>query len=383
MLLNVTAAVPLLIWLYLLFVRGSFWRVSQHLPQQSLATLPQKRIVAVIPARDEAAGIGATVRSLLTQTLALPLQVIVVDDGSTDGTADIARTAAQQLGKADQLTVLEGSPLPPSWTGKLWALSQGIEYARAFAADYLLLTDADIRHNSGNIAKLLATAQAGNYDLASYMVKLACTTTPEQALIPAFVYFFFQLYPPSWISSPNHTTAGAAGGCMLIRSGALEKIGGIAAIRNQVIDDCALARAVKRSTGRVWLGLTNSAASSRSYETFAEIGKMISRTAFNQLNHSPLLLIGTVLGLFFTYLFPPLLLFTGRPAPFALGLAAWLLMSFTYRPMVRFYQVSELWSIALPLIATFYAGATVHSAVRYWRGQGGEWKGRAQDVRVR
>jgi len=381
-LLNVIAAVPLLIWIYLLFGRGGFWRVSRHLQRDLAPTPAQKRISVLIPARDEAAGISTAVTSLLNQNLA-PLHIIVIDDGSSDGTADLARAAAQQIGKAAQLTVIAGAPLPAGWTGKLWALAQGVQHTRSLSPDYLLFTDADIEHRPLNIAQLIAIAEAGNYDLASYMVKLACVTSAEKALIPAFVYFFLQLYPPPWISSQRHATAGAAGGCVLIRTEALEQIGGIAAIRGEVIDDCALARAVKRSGGRVWLGLTNSAAGIRSYGAFSEIGRMISRSAFNQLHHSALLLAGTVLGLFFTYLLPPLLLFTNGPVPIACGLCAWLLMSLSYLPMVRFYGRSTLWSVCLPFIAVFYAGATVHSAVSYWRARGGEWKGRVQDVRVR
>ena len=379
MFLNAIAALPLLIWLYLFFARGGFWRVSRHLQQASNPSPPESRIVAVVPARDEASGIAACVTSLLGQDL----RVIVVDDGSTDATAAVARAAAQQMGKAAQLTVLPGRPLPSGWTGKLWAVAQGVKHARTLSPEYLLLTDADIQHGPNSIAGLLAIATAGQYDLASYMVKLACVTTAEKALIPAFVYFFFQLYPPAWIAAQRHATAGAAGGCILIRSEALGKIGGIAAIRHQVIDDCALARAVKRSGGRVWLGLTDSTASTRSYGTFGEVERMIARTAFNQLHHSAWLLVGTVLGLFFTYLLPPLLLFTRRPIPIALGLAAWLLMSLSYVPMVTFYRRSKLWSACLPAIAAFYAIATVHSALRYWRGRGGEWKGRVQDVRIR
>ena len=214
------------------------------------------------------------------------------------------------------------------------------------------------------------------------MVKLACGTTAEKALIPAFVFFFLKLYPPKWIGSERHKTAGAAGGCVLIRPEALRAIGGIAAIRKEVIDDCALARAVKRGGGRIWMGLTSETRSIRSYGGLGEIGRMISRTAFNQLHHSTVLLAGAVIGLFFTYLLPPLLLLSGAPPAMILGAAAWLLMSAAYWPMVRFYKRSPLWSFALPLIALFYMGATLHSAVQYWRGQGGAWKGRAQDLRV-
>lgn len=381
MTLDAIAAIPILIWLYLLLGRGFFWRVGHQFSIAADRRLPPARIVAVIPARDEAEGIARAVTSLLSQHLPLPLHVIVVNDGSTDSTAQIANAAAHSIGKSGQLTVLEGQPLAPGWTGKLWAVSQGIAHARHLSPDYLLLTDADIEHGPENVAQLLAIAEAGPFDLTSYMVKLTCITRAERALIPAFVYFFLQLYPPAWISSRTHADAGAAGGCMLVRAESLHESGGIAAIRDQVIDDCALARAIKRRAGRVWLGLTDSALSLRSYETFSEIGRMISRTAFNQLRHSALLLTATLLGLFVTYLLPMFLLFSGRPLAIICGAIAWLLMSVSYLPMVRFYRLSRLWSLTLPAIAAFYAGATFHSALSYWCGRGGRWKGRVQDAR--
>lgn len=278
--------------------------------------------------------------------------------------------------------MLHGKPLPPGWTGKLWALEQGIEHALLLDPDYLLLTDADIEHDAASVTELVRIAEQRRLDLASYMVKLHCTTIAERALIPAFVFFFLKLYPPQWTASEKFKTAGAAGGCILIRSEALARIGGIAAIRNELIDDCALAGAVKRSGGRVWLGLTRETHSLRAYGGFGEIGRMVSRTAFSQLRHSTLLLIAAIAGLFVTYLLPPLLLLSGKPLPMILGGAAWLLMSAVYLPMVRFYNRSPLWSLALPLITLFYMGATLHSAVQYWRCRGGEWKGRAQDVRA-
>ncbi len=341
-----------------------------------------QRIVVIIPARNEAECIGEAVASLLEQDFPALLQIIVVDDGSTDGTAAVAQSAAMRAGKPSQLTVIRGKPLLPGWTGKLWAISQGITQAEPLTPDYFLFTDADIRHGEHSVAELVATAEAGRYDLASYMVKLACETPAEKALIPAFVYFFLQLYPPAWIQSEKSKTAGAAGGCILIRPTALRNIGGIAAIRSAVIDDCALAQAVKRNGGRIWMGLTDQTESLRSYVTFTEIGRMISRTAFNQLRHSFLWLAAAVAGLFFTYLLPPLLLLTGHALPIILGAAAWLLMSLSYLPMVRFYRRSAAWSVCLPLIALFYLGATIHSALQYWRGRGGEWKGRAQDLRT-
>ena len=247
-------------------------------------------------------------------------------------------------------------------------MSQGIE--KAGGADYLLLTDADIVHAPENLARLVGRAERGGFDLVSYMATLHCETRAERALIPAFVFFFFLLYPPRW-------GTGAAGGCMLIRRAALERIGGIAAIRGELIDDCALAAAVRRTGGRVWLGLSRDTLSIRPYETFAEIGRMISRSAFTQLRHSAWLLAGTVAGLLFTYVLPPVLAIGGS----WWGAAAWGMMSVAYFPALRFYRRSPLWAPLLPLVAVFYMGATVNSAVEYWRGRGGVWKGRVQDRR--
>ncbi|HTW74878.1 MAG TPA: glycosyltransferase [Steroidobacteraceae bacterium] len=398
--LHLLAALPLLIWMYLLTARGGFWRVSRQMNPWAAGTDrtgragPLPRVVAVIPARNEAASIGTTVSSLLRQRFAGSLRVIVVDDGSTDGTAAAARAAAQTADAADaahavdsayavdsapRLTLIHGAPLAPGWTGKLWALQQGVEAAQALAPDYLLFTDADIEHEPDCLAGLIANAEAGRRDLVSYMVRLSVDTAAERCLIPAFVFFFLKLYPPRWTASPRSSTAGAAGGCILIRPQALHRIGGLTALRAQIIDDCALARAVKDSGGRLWLGLTRRARSLRRYGSFGQIGDMISRTAFSQLRHSYGLLAATLLGLAVTYLLPPLLLLTHDPVAVALGLAAWILMSACYLPMVLFYDVCAAWSLCLPAIAAFYAGATVHSAVRYALGRGGLWKGRAQD----
>jgi len=309
------------------------------------------------------------------------MHVILVDDGSSDGTADVAAQSASAVDAADRLTILSGKPLPRGWTGKLWAVSQGVEAARAFKADYYLLTDADIRHDRESIGRLLTLSQSRGLDLASYMVKLSVASFAERVTIPAFVYFFFQLYPPRWIEHLQSRTAGAAGGCMLIHRDALERAGGIEAIRNALIDDCALARAVKKAGGKVWLGLTDESHSIRSYGGFRGVGEMISRSAFHQLQHSTVLLFLTLAGLAITYLAPPLLLFTGRPLPMLLGGAAWALMTISYLPITRFYGRRALWALCLSLVAIFYAGCTVHSAVRYWTGTGGQWKGRAQDTR--
>jgi hopene-associated glycosyltransferase HpnB len=368
------------IWSYLLLLHGSFWKIWRlQAPPQSLTEVDGK-IAVVLPARDEADVIGATVRSLLKQNLLKSIHIFVVDDHSSDGTAQAARQAAQSCGRIGQLAVLKSSNLPAGWTGKLWAVQQGIQEATKLSPEFLLLTDADILHGPSSVATLVATARAGNYDLASFMVKLHCRSFAERLLIPPFVFFFFLLYPPSWIRNPKHRTAGAAGGCMLVRPEALERAGGIASIRSEIIDDCALARVVKRSGGLVWLGLTPDTRSDRAYGSFAEIEHTIVRTAFNQLGHSVLLLIAAILGLIFTYLVPLLLVFSGSKPLAALGLIGWLLMALAYLPMVRFYELSPLWSLTLPLSACFYMAATIHSACKYWAGRGGEWKGRAQDT---
>ncbi|MFL6452245.1 MAG: glycosyltransferase [Bryobacteraceae bacterium] len=379
--LTLIAAVPVAVWLYLFFARGGFWRVRPHLAPTSSEPRDPARIVAIVPARDEAPVVGEAVRCLLEQRLSIPIHVILVDDASSDGTADTAGRAATDIGAASRLTILEGKPLPPGWTGKLWAVSQGITVAQAMGADYYLLTDADIQHDARSIPRLLGTAQEGGFELASYMVKLAVASAAENFTIPAFVYFFFQLYPPRWIASPRSRTAGAAGGCMLIRPEALERAGGISAIRNALIDDCALARAVKTTGGRVWLGLTHESRSIRSYGGFGGVGQMISRSAFHQLHHSALLLMLTLAGLVITYVFPPLVVLSGRLLPMLLGAVAWILMTISYIPILRFYGRSALWSLSLPLVASFYAGCTVHSAYRFWTGGGGRWKGRTQDRR--
>ena len=373
------ATAPLLIWLYLLWCRGNFWRLTQRLAPAS-AEPPPRSVAVIIPARDEAALIGDSVGSLLQQQFHGRIDVIVVDDGSCDGTAEVALRAAAHIGAAAQVTVLAGSPLAAGWSGKLWAMSQGVEAATRLGADYLLLTDADIHHQPGAVAALVAKAEAAQCDLVSCMVELRVETLAERALVPAFVFFFFMLYPPAWIASRRHRTAGAAGGCMLLRPRALEAIGGLASIRSELIDDCALARAIKASGGRVWLGLTRSARSTRPYGSFAAVGRMISRTAFNQLRHSYALLAATLAGLAVTYLLPPALLLSGDRALIACGAGAWALMSLAYAPVVRFYRLPLAWTLSLPAVAVFYGAATAHSALQYARRRGGQWKGRVQDL---
>ena len=337
------------------------------------------RIAVVIPARNEAEVIGQSLTSLLGQSGVETLHIFVVDDNSTDGTGGMVRRVAAQSLRGECLTVISGRPLPARWSGKLWAVQQGVEQALAMHPDFLLLTDADIEHAPDNIHRLVRIAQDGHYDLASFMVKLHCRSLAEKLLIPAFVFFFFLLYPPRWIRDPRRKTAGAAGGCMLIRPEALKHAGGIAAIRQEIIDDCALARMVKRGGGRVWLGLTADTHSLRPYNSFGEIERMIARTAFNQLRHSTWLLAATVVGMLVVFLLPLVLLVSGSLTLAIIGGLAYLLMSAAFLPMVRFYRISPLWALALPFSAVFYVVATVHSALKYWSGKGGEWKGRAQD----
>jgi hopene-associated glycosyltransferase HpnB len=368
----------LFIWGYLLLARGQFWRVRPA--HADASAIPPARIAVVIPARNEADVVGLAVTSLLQQTGAGALHIFLVDDGSSDGTAQAARAAAASGGQAEMLTVIDGRPLPPGWSGKLWALEQGIERAHEYAPDFFLLTDADIAHAPGSVTTLVAIAETGHYEMASLMVRLHCETLAEKLLIPAFVFFFFKLYPPHWVADVRHATAGAAGGCILIRPRALHQAGGIEAIRGEVIDDCALAARVKGTGGRLWLGVSDTTRSLRTYAGFTGIGSMISRSAFNQLQHSVWLLALALVGLAVTYLLPPtLVLFSHNRVPVALGAGAWLVMALSFLPVLRIYRLSPLWGLALPLIAFFYLGATVHSALRYWSGRGGEWKGRVQD----
>ncbi|HKD82254.1 MAG TPA: glycosyltransferase [Candidatus Angelobacter sp.] len=369
--------ISLSIWGYLLLARGQFWRIR---PAQTAVHADPVRIAAVIPARNEADVVGRVISSLLQQAVGNTLHIFLVDDGSTDGTTSAARDAAKIMGRPELLTVIQGRPLPPGWSGKLWALQQGVERAREFQPGFFLFTDADVVHAPDSLATLIAIAEAGRYDLASIMVKLHCESVAEKLLIPAFVFFFFKLYPPDWIADPGRGTAGAAGGCVLLRPAALQKAGGIEAIRGEVIDDCALAAKVKGSGGRLWLGASDKTQSIRPYTGFAGIGSMISRTAFNQLGHSTWLLALAVGGMAITYVLPPaLVILSHSRVPAALGAAAWLLMALSFVPIARIYRLGPLWGLALPLIAVFYLGATMHSAIQYWAGHGGAWKGRVQD----
>ena len=308
--------------------------------------------------------LGEALDSLRAQEFQGEIHLLVVDDNSSDATAAIATSRGA--------TVLQAGTLPAGWTGKMWAVAQGVKAAGLLNPDYFLLTDADIAHGPNSVRDLVAR----DLPLASVMVKLRCESWAERLLVPAFVFFFFKLYPPAWIADPHARTAGAAGGCILVKPDALQRAGGIEAIRTELIDDCALARAVKRN-GPIWLGMSAETRSIRPYRSFAAIWKMIARTAFTQLQHSTLLLIGTTIGMFFTYLAPPIFTIGGY-WPAAVAYAA---MCIAYIPMLRFYGQPLAMALLLPVAALFYLGATIHSAVQYWRGIGGQWKGRVQDRR--
>ncbi len=369
------AVLALLAWSYLLTLHGRFWQAGPVLAPTHPASPPDVDIV--IPARDEAEGIGDALRSLLAQDYAGRLRIFVVDDGSTDGTGTVARGLADPrptvLDSKPQLTVLDGKQRPLGWSGKLWAVSQGV--ARS-TAELVLLTDADIVHDPAHVATLVAKAERDSLDLVSEMVELRCTTWAERALVPAFVFFFQLLYPFAWVNDPMRATAAAAGGTILLRRRALDRIGGIEAVRGALIDDVALAAAVKRG-GRIWLGHSRLARSVRPYPGAADIWRMVARTAYVQLRFSPLILLGTVLGLALVWLAPLTLVLFGHGAARVLGALAWAGSMASFLPTLRRFRQSPLWALALPAIACFYLGATVGSAIDHHRGRGVVWKRRA------
>ena len=374
---TLVSAISLAIWIYLVLGRGNFWRLREEkIEPQPLDRWP--RVVAIVPARNEAEFISQAVTSLAKQDYPGEFSIIVVDDHSEDDTAALARQAAKESGQAERLTVHSAAALAPGWAGKLWALNEGVRITSANMASFFWFTDADIVHAPDTLRRLVCRAEKESLDLASLMVLLQANTFPERLLIPPFLYFFLMLYPPQWIADSNARTAGAAGGCILLRREALERIGGFAAIRSEVIDDCALARAVKRSGGKIWMGLTRASVSLRSYGSFAEIRDLIARTAFTQLRYSFVLLVGTVLGLFATYLLPWISFFTAEDPAWILGSTAISLMTVTFLMTVKFYNLSPAWALTLPFAAVFYGYATCVSAVRYWLGRGGQWKGRSQ-----
>jgi hopene-associated glycosyltransferase HpnB len=369
--MTIPAALAALTWLYLLFLHGRFWQGGPILGGG--ASAPGAAPVAiVVPARDEAESIAATLTSLLAQDYPA-FRIILVDDGSGDGTGAIARAIADA-----RLTVLDGRPRPPGWSGKLWAVAQGIEAAGD--APMIFLSDADIVHEPGHLSALVAQVETG-CDMVSEMVALSCESPAERALVPAFVYFFQLLYPFAWVNDGLRATAAAAGGTVLIRARALARLGGIAAIKGALIDDVALATAVKRG-GRIWLGHSTLARSIRPYPDIGDIWRMVTRSAYVQLRHSPALLALTTLGLALVFLVPPLAcLFAHHAARWA-GLLAWALMAASFVPTLRRFGLSWLWGVALPVIAAFYMAATIGAAIDHHRGRGVIWKRRAYAQRV-
>lgn len=395
------ASASLAIWIYMLLARGGFWLARERDDRAvhgegavaaggNAPPASWPGVTVVIPARNEAGSIAQTVESLLRQDYPGRLHVVVVDDHSDDGTAVHARAAAEALGAGGRLDVLAAAPLPAGWTGKLWAVQQGVSHAcggppgnrhaDAQPPAFLLLTDADISHAPDNVRHLVTRAHADDRVLVSLMAKLRSDALFERALVPAFVLFFQMLYPFAWVNRRAHPAAAAAGGCMLVRTSALEAAGGIESIRAEIIDDCALGARLKKQ-GAIWLGLTERAVSIRPYENLGEIRRMVARTAYAQLKYSPYLLAGTIASLLLTFIAPPLLALFAHHLARVLGALAWLAMTLAYQPMLRFYRRSPWWGPLLPAIAALYTAFTFDSALQHWRGRGGMWKGRAQAKR--
>ncbi len=388
--LNAVAALSLLIWFYLVVFRGGFWRAEARLGDDAPAPARWPEIVALVPARDEAEVIGRSLASLLAQDYPGRFHVVLADDHSGDGTAELARQAAREaraFGREESLTIVAVRDLPPGWSGKLWALHEGLSKADEAApeADYVWLSDADIEHEPGNLRRLVAKAEHERRDLVSLMVALSCHGWWERLLIPPFIFFFQMLYPFPWVNDPRRRTAAAAGGCILLRRAALVEAGGFAAIRGELIDDCALARRIKdlsraRGTGGIWLGLATTARSIRPYRGLRDIWTMVARSAYTQLHHSPVLLVGTVAGMALTFLAPPLI---GLSAPAhganvaaILGFTAWSAMTLSAWPTYSHYRQSFRLAVLLPLAAALYCAMTLDSARRHRHGRGGTWKGR-------
>jgi len=370
------------VWLYLVAVHGGYWLTSQRLPIGAAgaggAGAVWPRVAAIVPARNEADMLPVTLPTLLGQDYPGVLEVIVVDDRSEDGTG----AAAASLGG---VRVIAGKPQPEGerWAGKVWAMMQGLAAAPG-GAEYLLFTDADIAWEPGALADLVAAARDDERDMVSQMALLRARTGWERLLVPAFVYFFAQLYPFRRVNRRRGRTAAAAGGCMLIRRSVLERAGGLAMIKGALIDDVALGQLIKRAGGSTWLGLTTEVRSVRPYEGLASLWQMVARSAYTQLRYRPLLLAGTIIGLLLIYVLPPAGLIAGLAGANALtalaGGAGWLLMSVSFLPMLALYRLSPLRAPTLPFIAVLYAAMTLDSARRHYAGRGGEWKGRIAGI---
>ncbi|WP_306319693.1 MULTISPECIES: glycosyltransferase [unclassified Streptomyces] len=372
----ITAA-SLAAWVWLLLCQGFFWRTDLRLPPRTDAE-DWPDVCVVVPARDEAEVLPDSLPSLLAQDYPGRAEIFLVDDGSSDGTGEVARALSERFGGLALTVDSPGEP-PAGWTGKLWAVRHGIALARAREPEFLLLTDADIAHEPDSLRELVAAARTGGFDLVSQMARLRVASVWERLVVPAFVYFFAQLYPFRWIAAEGRTAA-AAGGCVLLRTEAAQRARIPDAIRQAVIDDVSLARAVKRSGGRIWLGLAERVDSVRPYPRLADLWRMVSRSAYAQLRHNPLVLLATVLGLALVYLVPPAALIagllTGSTPTAVLGALAWAVMAGTYLPMLRYYGQTLWLAPLLPFTALLYLLMTVDSAVQHYRGRGAAWKGR-------
>lgn len=377
--LTLLALLVFLAWIGLATAHGAFWQPLLDVPAPTPALWP--RVTVIVPARDEAAVLPRTLPALLAQDYPGDWKVILVDDHSVDGTAELALRLAAQWNAQDRFRVIKAPPLPPGWSGKLAAMQAGVA---ASDSDKILFTDADILHLPSSLRLMVARAEADELDLNSWMVRLNCATRAERWLIPAFVFFFGMLYPFGRANDRTSSVAAAAGGAMLVSRTTLEKRGGLARIRNALIDDCALARLIKGqrveglSEGRLRLTLTEHAFSLREYKGFGDVHAMIARTAFTQLRHSNLLLLGTVLGLALLFFVPLAAIVWGSVVAGIFGFATWLLMSALYAPMIAFYRLPIWRALTLPVAAFFYLLATLDSARQSWMGQGGAWKGRTE-----
>ena len=380
MIVAVVSLLPLAIWAYLLLGRGWFWLCRER-DDTAAAAEPRAwpSVVAIIPARDEADMIALSVGSLLRQDYPGRFSVVVVDDQSADGTAAAASAAASEVRGADRLKIVGGKGPPPGWTGKLSAMRQGLAELEADPSppEFVLFTDADIAYAPHVLSRLVAIAHANKIVLTSLMVKLRCESAAERWLVPAFVFFFQMLYPFAWVNDPPRGTAAAAGGCMLVRLATLRTAGGLEAVRGALIDDCALG-ALMKGQGPIWLGLTEDVHSLRAYPTFADFGRMVARSAFAELRYSPLRLAGALAGMALVYVAPPLFAIFGQGVAQAAGALTWAMMALALMPTLKLYKRPLIGALALPAIAGAYVAFILDSAIQYWRGRGGYWKGRIQ-----